>query len=108
MGPTCSEKCRLACSSKISTEMRTTLFDSYWKLGLLQRQRDYLGSCVRLMTPAYRRIKDTRINNPRKPNTVFYLCNEGREIRVCKTFLTNTLGISERILRTVIDSEETQ
>ncbi|XP_039761856.1 uncharacterized protein LOC120635014 [Pararge aegeria] len=103
MGPTCSDKCRLSCSSKFSTEKRTKLFDAYWQLGQLQRQRDYLASCVRLLELSYRRIKESRKNNPRKPNTTFYLYNDEREVRVCKTFFMNTLGATERILRTVIE-----
>lgn len=33
------------------------------------------------------------------------MLNENKEICVCKTFLINTLGITQRIIRTVIDSK---
>ncbi|CAG4992700.1 unnamed protein product [Parnassius apollo] len=41
----------------------------------------------------------------RKENTAYYLLNENKEIRVCKTFLINTLGITQRIIRSVIDGK---
>nr|XP_022921001.1 uncharacterized protein LOC111429347 [Onthophagus taurus] len=75
MKPACSDKCIRSCSQNISEDCRNQLFKKYWDLGNLQRQRDFLGSCIEKL------------------------------IRVCKTFLTNTFGISEKLIRTVIKSK---
>lgn len=100
MKPACTDKCILSCTKKISEECRSFLFKEYWNLGSLQRQRDFLGSCVEQLVLKYRRISSA---HPRKPNCAFYLLDNGKKIRVCKTFLINTLGISEKMMRTVIN-----
>ncbi|CAH1183064.1 unnamed protein product [Ceutorhynchus assimilis] len=102
MKPACSNKCIFSCSTKFSEELRSQLFKKYWDLGNLQRQRDYLGSCIEQLILKYRRVSSAQ---PRKPNCAFYLHENGNKIRVCKTFLINTFGISEKVIRTVIQSK---
>ncbi|XP_072944630.1 uncharacterized protein [Epargyreus clarus] len=104
IGPCCSEKCRLACSSNFSQEKRIEIFNSYWGLGSVERHRDFLNSCIRPLEIASRRIKTYR-RYPRQGNSAFYLLNDGNSVWVCKTFLINTLGISPRTIRTVIDAK---
>ncbi|KAB0801044.1 hypothetical protein PPYR_05398 [Photinus pyralis] len=104
MRPPCSEKCILSCTKKIGEAFRIQLFTEYWELASLQRQRDFLSSCIEQLTVKYRRISSTEA---RKPNCAFYLLNNGQKVRVCKTFLINTLGIAERTIRTVIASKAT-
>ncbi|XP_072387301.1 uncharacterized protein [Diabrotica undecimpunctata] len=101
MGPPCPEKCTLACSNKVSEEYRAQIFKDYWEMASLQRQRDFLGSCIQPLQLKYRRIT---AGVPRKPNCAFYLIINGEKTRVCKTLLINTLGITERNIRTVIES----
>lgn len=105
IGPSCSDKCRLACSSKFTQEKRIQIFNSYWELGSIERHRDFLNSCIRPLEIASRRIKVNR-RYQRQGNSAFYLLNDGRSVRVCKTFLINTLGISPRTIRTVIDAKK--
>lgn len=101
MGPPCSEKCKLKCFEKVSDDLRASLFKNYWAMSSLQRQRDYLHSCIEPIQVKYRRIS-LSVQKPRKPNCGFYITNSEQKIRVCKTFLMNTLAISERAIRTVI------
>lgn len=100
----CTDKCVLSCSKKIVEHFRVQLFNEYWKLGSLQRQRDYLGYCTEKLVSKYRRITSTS-SEPRRVNCAFYFLIDGQKIRVCKTFLINTLGITERSIRTVIKSK---
>ena len=102
MGPVC--KCRLNCSINISEKLRKKFFDEYWALGSLQRQRDYLSSCIDVVKVSYRRIKEN-VELPRKPNCAFYFLQDGKRVKVCKPFLINTLGLKERTLRSVIDTK---
>lgn len=99
MGPPCKDKCVLSCSKNLTEEFRSQLFKNYWELCSLQRQRDFLISCIEPLILKYRRISAAE---PRKPNCAFYVMNNDKKVRVCKTFLINTLGITERTIRTVI------
>ncbi|CAG9812835.1 unnamed protein product [Phaedon cochleariae] len=102
MKPPCPVRCVLKCADKFSEDFRRKLFEDFWELACLQQQRDFLGACVEQLELSYRRISAA---NPRKPNCAFYLRNNDEKMRVCKTFLLNTLGVSERTLRTVISSK---
>ena len=59
MGDACSEKCRYKCSTHISEDLRKVLFEVYWELASLQRQRDYLYGCVKYQIPPFRRTEKT-------------------------------------------------
>lgn len=103
MGPPCN--CRLNCPIKLGNEKtRKKIFDDYWALGSLQRQRDYLCSCIDMLETTYRRIK-VNAQEPRKPNCSFSFLQDGKKIKVCKPFLMSTLGIKERTVRTVIKAK---
>lgn len=102
MGPPCTDKCLQSCSDKFTENYRCELFTKYWALGSLQRQRDFLNSCIQQLNLSYRRVSAQK---PRKPNCAFYLMNGDKKVRVCKTFFINTLGISERAIRTVIQGK---
>ena len=102
--PPSKEKCIISCSKKLSEELRIEIFTHYWELGGLQRQRDFLSSCIEKLILNYRRISG-RV--PRNPNSTFYLMNNGNKVRVCKTFLLNTLGITERTICTMITAHQT-
>lgn len=106
MGPTCGSRCILKCSEKLSEERRAEFFQQYWSLGSLQRQRDYLSSCIEPLQLSYRRISTNK--EPRRQNCAFCLLHNGKRIRVCKTYLTNTFGIKERTIRTVIQSRTSE
>lgn len=102
MGLPCTQKCRLSCSEKIPESLRTDLFKKYWASSSLQRQRDYLSSCIEHPQVKYRRVSGA---HARQPNCTFKFFLDGMEIYVCKTFLVNTLGITTRTIRSVIESK---
>lgn len=51
-----------------------------------------------LVEPKY---KYTSAQHPRAPNAAFYFHDDNTKIRVCKTFFINTLGITNKMIRTV-------
>lgn len=104
MGPPCSDKCILSCTENISQDYRSQLFADYWAMGSFQRQRDYLNSCIETLILKYRCVS---AEEPRKPNCAFYIKKNEQKNRLCKTFLINTLGITERRIRTVIQGKTT-
>lgn len=99
IGPACNEKCRLKCFSKFSETDRKSLFNSYWKIGDVQGQRDFLRRMMEKVEPKYRYIRE---GSNRQNNCAFYVYVSEEKKRVCKTFLTRTLSISNKVLRTVI------
>ena len=98
----CSEKCKFACK-EFTEEDRRGIFDEYWQLGSLERQRAFINSAIRKLQLSYRRVSvtATTTRTPRGPNNGFYLMLNNREVRVCKLFFLNTLGICARLGRTV-------
>lgn len=96
---TCTDKCKLLCKNKISESQRAKIFQNFWELGSLQRQRDFLGTCIEKLVLKFCQISS--IVTSRKPNCCYFFIIDGEKIRVCKTFLINTLGITERMVRTV-------
>lgn len=101
-GP-CSQKCRLKCSTKINNEQRACFFEKYWQLNNVTRQRDFISRSMQPLRPTYRYTKNEQ---GRRFNNAFYFEIEGEQIRVCKTFFKNTLGINDRPIRTVIAKKE--
>ena len=84
-------KCRFKCSTNISEEERQTIFSSYWDLSNYERQRDFLCHSVR-----ENETKPGEKANKRDVARTYTLRVKGRNIRVCKTFLLDTLSIGRK------------
>ncbi|GAB6027835.1 hypothetical protein CHUAL_014075 [Chamberlinius hualienensis] len=78
------------------------MFDCYWKLGNLQRQRDFIAGCLEKVSPKYRYAKE---GSNRELNNAFHFVKKGQRIRVCKLFFKNTLDITDRQIRTVVNKQ---
>ncbi|XP_045491096.1 uncharacterized protein LOC123690980 [Colias croceus] len=103
MKPTCTEKCKLKCYNKINEEKRQLIFMNFWKMGDLDKQRQFINKHVTAIKPKYRYIRE---GSTRKDyNHAFNFEVDRDLIRVCKTFFKNTLGISDRPIRTVISMQ---
>lgn len=98
--PPCNEKCRMKCYSKFTEDQRKKIFDAYWDLKDLQRQREFLLASMLEVKPKYQYPKG---NSNRHPNSAFYFDVEGRKSRVCKHFFKSTLCINDRPIRTVLE-----
>ncbi|XP_060810179.1 uncharacterized protein LOC106142604 isoform X1 [Amyelois transitella] len=99
MGPTCGEKCRLKCSLKINETSRLDIFNKYWNLGDLRKQREFIIRHSTSIKPKYRY---SSTQNFRKLNTAFHFQVNDDHIRVCKTFFKNTLAINDRPIATAL------
>ncbi|CAH2088121.1 unnamed protein product [Euphydryas editha] len=99
IGPPCGEKCRLKCSKIIKQEDRENIFDNYWKMGDLTRQRDYIAKCIDVIKPKYQYKVH---NSNRGPKNSFSFEINNFKHRVCKIFFKNTLAINNRPIATVI------
>ncbi|XP_039760617.1 uncharacterized protein LOC120634216 [Pararge aegeria] len=91
--------CRLKCSEKFTEESRRYIFNNYWQMSSLSKQRDFISKHMTEIKPKYQYKK---IFNNRKAKHAFYLTASNEKKRVCKIFFKNTLGINDRPIRTVI------
>lgn len=112
--------CRQKCSEKFSVEERRQIFENYWQLGDVNRQRDFIAKLVDITDKARTRSrkKDRNENSGGESSTenkeagktkernrtfsfkyMFY--SQGNKVVVCKTFFLNTLGISAQVVKTV-------
>ena len=73
---------------------------SYHRIGNLTNQREFV---VRHTKVSPVKWKTTKKDNSRRQNTIFYYLTVNNEkVLVCKKFFLNTLGISERTVRTAL------
>lgn len=99
IGKTCTNKCKLQCTMKIKEEDRQKIFDEFWKLGDLQRQRQFILFSMDSIKPKYQYKRE---NSNRMCNNAFYFLIGENKIRVCKTYFKGTLAITDRPIRTVL------
>lgn len=85
---------------------RKELFDQYWNFGNVEVQRLFILNCIHVVSPKVRVLRvGGKRDTPRKANNSFHFNVDGEEVRVCKQFFRNTLNISERTIRTVIEKK---
>lgn len=99
--PPCTEKCKLECSSKFTEEERKAIFQSYWDLGNLDKQRQFIANNMESVHPRYQYVRVGGTRNKRSNNNAFYFHFNNVKVRVCKLFFRNTLDINDRNIRTV-------
>lgn len=91
---------RLKCNTKISEQSRKTLFNVYWKLGDINKQRQFIINCVSKHNKERKRTKSD--NSRRNSSLKYFFCIEDVEVEVCKIFFLNTLSISETTVTTAL------
>lgn len=94
--------CRLSCKSNFDEHSRLQLFNSYWELADLQRQREFIVRHAQEIKPKYRY---SSTQNLRALNTAFYFEMNGSKIRVCKTFFKSTLDLNDRVIKTALSKK---
>lgn len=57
MKPACTEKCTIKCSSKITEDERMQIFISFWDLGDLEKQRQYIANNMEAIQPRYQYVR---------------------------------------------------
>lgn len=91
-------KCQRACHTKIDNYTRQNLHLSFWGLGSIERQRDFIVSNV-YSTEATR----SRVTNSRRKFTLNYSFKVDSEtVHVCQPFFLHTLDISDKMVRTAL------
>ena len=96
MGRGCGEKCRFRCHTAFTERDREEIFDSYWRLGDVSRQRQFL---LKFSAPQNKKSKKQSVSNnnrERKLSYMWALPLNGKRVRVCKSFFLHTLNISSQ------------
>jgi hypothetical protein len=99
VGPPCGNKCRLKCKDKVDEMKRQQVFDAYWALSDLERQREFIVRHSQQIKPKYRY---SNTQNFRALNNAFYFEINGSKIRVCKPFFKSTLDLSNKAIKTAL------
>lgn len=100
--PPCGNQCKQKCNSKIDETQRQNIFEKYWSLGDLSKQRSYIATCMLSIKPKYRY---SSTENHRKLNNAYYFELNETRFRVCKHFFKATLDLNDRPIRTVISKK---
>ncbi|KAJ8944554.1 hypothetical protein NQ314_009460 [Rhamnusium bicolor] len=97
----CGSKCRLKCRDKISLDDRGRLFQQFWEMGNVNKQREYIIRHIKSVSPKYiyKRVNPTR---DRSENKAYHFQVENKFIRVCRLFFLNTLNIGDTMLRNAL------
>ncbi|KAJ0174387.1 hypothetical protein K1T71_010533 [Dendrolimus kikuchii] len=91
-------KCQRACHTKIDNTIRQNIHLSFWGLGSIERQRDFIVSNV-FSTEA----TVSRVTNSRRKFTLNYSFKvNSQAINVCQPFFLRTLDISDKMVRTAL------
>lgn len=91
----CEGKCRYQCN-KIEDHKRSQIFGKYWGIGDVNRQRQYVASCMSKSQPQYRRVKE---GTARNVNYEYHFEVDGLKYRVCKKFFMDTLNVGDKMIR---------
>lgn len=101
----CNEKCRTRCKTKITEDQRRKIFETYWKLSSIDRQRSFIDSHISDISPTY---KNKKPGSNRSKNIKYTLRVEDKIFQVCKTFFKNTLAINNRTIFTITKKKDKQ
>ncbi|XP_057310298.1 uncharacterized protein LOC130648275, partial [Hydractinia symbiolongicarpus] len=88
---------RLNCSNKISVDRRKNFFCSYWNLGNLDKQRQFLLNSIVIEAPSRHRPRKEVGEN--RSNSIKYFLNVQQ---VCQPMFLETFGASRKTVRTAI------
>ena len=106
--PRCSSKyCHgrdLHCDEFDQNE-RQCILDAYYNMGDLQSQRQWIQSHIIESEPSYKRHK-AKENSRKKQTISYYLPKGDSKLTVCRKMFLNTVGISERQVRTVLKKKD--
>jgi len=86
--------CKYKCHVSFDEDYRKGIFHSFWAIGDINHQRQYIvDRVVRKIT-----ARQTIANSKRHLTYCYHLDNEDGRHKVCKSFFLQTLGIKEDIV----------
>ena len=83
--------------SEISEIDREKIFEEFYKLADLHKEREFVARHIETKAPKY-----SKPTGRRKKSHVYFLTNNGKRLQVCKNTFLATLGIGEKFARVVL------
>jgi len=96
VGVPCGVKCRLKCANKLTLEQRSVIHNQYWKIGDINRQREFIMRQISPIIPKNR----SRLFSNRSLNYSYKFEVDDKSGQVCKPMFMSTLDISSRVIFT--------
>lgn len=96
----CMKKiCKNKCSINFNEDDRQKIFETYWKLGYIEKRMFILNNSE--IEPVKRRYlkKENCITKERGCNYIHFLSKSEKKIKVCQQFFIKTLDISQKLLQ---------
>lgn len=87
--------------AKLTDEQRQDIFTDYYKLDDVHLQREFILQYVRQISK--KSTTTTKIESRRQKTNIFYLPMKGSTVKICQKLFLNTLGITEKIMRTALE-----
>ena len=95
----CNQGCRYKCNEKNDVQ-RQSIFHEFWSLGDINRQRDYIASCV-ILKPKKSKT-NLNMTSSRQTSRRWQFKVEGVIVTVWKTFFLDTLDICHYVVDTAM------
>ncbi|XP_073953172.1 uncharacterized protein [Choristoneura fumiferana] len=94
--------CMKKCAEKITHEEKESIFKKFWTIADHERQWEFIAKCITESKP--KRIKASGPNRSR--TNVYRLPIDPKDpMVVCRLMFLNTLSISEKMIRTVLNKQ---
>ena len=90
---------------KFDENERQFVLNAYYDLGNLHRQRQWIQSHIDQREPNYK-THSNKDTSRKKQTLSYYLPKDDGKLQVCRQMFLNTVGISERQVRTVLDKTD--
>jgi hypothetical protein len=98
LGEGCGNSCKRKCQTKLTAENRLETFQAFWSIGNLDRQRQFIASCIDVKPTNRQTTTHSRRSNSYK----YHVTVSETKVEVCKKFFLALFGISEKFSRNCI------
>lgn len=94
--------CRYKCNSNFPEPERQNIFDQFWSMADVSRQKDFI---INHTVTTIKKRQTTQTESKRKNSIKYRLTTQGNQIRTCKDFFLKTLDITEKFARSALDGQ---
>lgn len=99
-------KCKKKCNEKFTEEERRLIFEAYWNIGDLEKQRIYLSSLIDNENKHSKRT--CSVESRRSKTNRYYMVKNQEKLEVCQKQFLLTFAVSEGFVRGIIRKRNEQ
>ena len=99
----CGDLCRNKCKTQITDDERAQIFHTFWKMGCLTQQRQYV--CNTVQKNEEKKPAITKPGSRRSSTYEYFLQIQEKNVKVCKKIFLDTLDISDRFVATALTKQ---